>query len=506
VRSLVDDTPGHVEPEVARELRPGTLGLARVLGHSVAVLNLGVAGAVVAAASANAGVGAPWAFAIAGIGCLCLASIFFRLTSRIASAGGVYTFIARGLGPNTGFVGGWLYAGAFAAAVAVVLAIGSATLSTLLSSRTSWHPGWFACFILLLGGVGAFALLGIRLSTSTQVALGTGCMVAILVVAAVVLGKGGDAGLTLEPFSPSALSSAHGLFVGVAFAIAAFLGFVAAAALGEEAAAPRTTITRAIVFAAVLGVAGYVFVAWVVVVGFGTDDAGWVENIAPLDALASRYGGGWLAVLVDLAVVASSFIAALACTNLTARTLLAMGREHGLPRVFAWTHPRLRTPWVGIGFTLGAALGLAVFLGRDWDAPAPSPFPFVQTLALALVVGVLVVYILVALSAMVLFRRSSRDGTQNRTFLDVVVPLAAISVCGYTLVESVEPLPPAPVGYGPWIALAWLTTGLAAVVWLNVTRPARVREFGSIFDGTDPGAPVESSPLEAARTPGAEHG
>ena len=45
-------------------------------------------------------------------------------------------------------------------------------------------------------------------------------------------------------------------------------------------------------------------------------------------------------MIVDLAVSVGAFVAALAGVNLTARTVFAMAREGGMPRVFAWTHPR----------------------------------------------------------------------------------------------------------------------------------------------------------------------
>ena len=61
----------------------------------------------------------PLAYLIAGLGCLCLASVIARFTRRTASAGGLYSYIAEGLGPRAGFIGGWLYAGGFAIGVLV---------------------------------------------------------------------------------------------------------------------------------------------------------------------------------------------------------------------------------------------------------------------------------------------------------------------------------------------------------------------------------------------------
>jgi amino acid transporter len=464
--------PGH--------LRPGILGLIHGLGQSVAVLNLAAAGTIVAAAAAHAGDRVPWAFVVAGIGCLSLASIFVRFSSRMASAGGLYTYIARGLGPKSGFVGGWLYAGAFAVAVSVVLTIGAASLSALLAAHTGWQPGWLSCFLILIVALSIFAFLDVRLSTGTQVAVGAGCLFAILLLAIVVLAKGG-AGVSAGPVGQAGGSS-HGLFLGVAFAFAAFLGFEAAAALGEESSRPRTTIPRAILISAVLVVTWYVFIAWTVVIGFGRGrSADWADDIAPFDTLAARYAGSWLVVLVDLAVVASSFIAALACTNLTARTCFAMGREGGLPRVFAWVHPRFRTPWAGVAATLGLSVLLAAALGPRWTAPAPAPFPFVQALALGLTIAVLVAYVLVAMSALVFFWRAGRSAGRPSVALDVGVPLVAIAVCGFTIYQSLRPLPARPVAYGPLIVLAWLVLGLAVLAWLNMRRPDRVQAFGSIL-------------------------
>src|SRR5712691_12993680 len=90
------------------ELRHGILNLADALAQSIALLSLalGVATAT-SAAAISAGAASPWAYLVAGVGCLCLASVIVRFTTRMASAGGLYTYIARGLNPSGGFVGGW---------------------------------------------------------------------------------------------------------------------------------------------------------------------------------------------------------------------------------------------------------------------------------------------------------------------------------------------------------------------------------------------------------------
>jgi amino acid transporter len=483
----------------AGELRHGILNLADAFAQSLALLSLalGVATAT-SAAAISAGAATPWAYIVAGTGCLCLASVIVRFTARMASAGGIYTYIARGLHPSGGFIGGWLYGTAFAVGISFVLSIGGATMAALFDQHTSWSPSWFQCFLILLGGLLLFAFFDIRLSTRTQLILGAGGVAAILLLAVIVLAKGGDSGVTLEPLNPSNLPSTHGLFLAVVFAFTGFIGFEAAAVLGEEAADPRRAIPRAILTASVVAVVWYVFITWTMSVGFGVANAGkWAQDVAPLDTLANRYSGTWLSVLVDIAVITSAFIASLAGVHLTARTFYAMGREGGLPRVFAWTHPRWRTPWVGIGFSLLVTFVLGLTLGRHWTHPAPAPFTYIQFMALTATMGVLGAYILVALSGIVSFWRTRAGNVAYSVVLDIVLPLGAIAICGYTIYKSVHPLPPSPMKYGPWIALIWLGIGVVIVAWLSITRPERVREFGSILgegEAVREQPPVEGRP------------
>jgi amino acid transporter len=310
-------------------LRHGVLNLADAFAQSLALLSLalGVATAT-SAAAISAGAATPWAYIVAGVGCLCLASVIVRFTARMASAGGIYTYIARGLHPNGGFIGGWLYGTAFAVGISFVMCIGAVTMATLFDQHTSWSPSWFQCFLILLGGLLLFAFFDIRLSTRTQLVLGAAGVAAILLLAVVILAKGGDSGVTLQPLNPENLPSTHGLFLAVVFAFTGFIGFEAAAVLGEEAADPRRAIPRAILTAAVVAVVWYVFITWTMSVGFGVANAGkWAQDVAPLDTLANRYSGTWLSVLVDIAVITSAFIASLAGLHLTARTFFAMGRE-----------------------------------------------------------------------------------------------------------------------------------------------------------------------------------
>ena len=293
------------------------------------------------------------------------------------------------------------------------------------------------------------------------------------------------------PFDPGRIPSVHALFLGVVLAFTGFIGFEAAAALGEEAVDPLRVIPRAILIAIAVGIFYYVFLAWVMAIGFGTRHIDqWATNPAALDALASRYAGTWLAVLVDLSVSVGGFVAALAGVNLASRNVFAMAREGGMPRQFAWTHPRFGSPWAAIATVIALTLALVLVLAEIvWD----DPFKYFGFMATTATFAILGAYILLALAGMVFFwRRRAQDDAFQIVF-DLVLPVGAVAICGYTIYESYKAPGPPPNTASPWIALAWLGVGLAVLAWLSIRHPDRVKSFGSIL-GASEGAESSSTP------------
>ena len=476
------------------ELKHGVLGLGDAFAQSFALLSLALASSLATSlVAADAGVAAPWAYIVAGAGSLCLASVIVRFSRRMASAGGLYTYTSRGLGAEGGFIGGWLYAGGFAAGISFVMIISGFFLNQVMDTHVGIHfgsDGWFWWFLILMALLTAIALRDIRISTRTQLVIGVASVAAIMLLLVIVLAKGGDAGVTLKPFDPGRLPSVHGLFLAVVLAFTGYIGFEAAASLGEEAADPLHVIPRAIVMAIGVGVVYYVFLSWVMAVGFGVAHIDkWATDPAALDTLAGRYAGTWLAVIVDLAVSVGAFVAALAGVNLTARTVFAMAREGGMPRRFAWTHPRFGTPWAAIGASLALTLALVVVLARIvWN----DPFKYFGFMATTATFPILGAYILIAAAGLLYFWRSRSEDTAFHIVFDGLLPLGAIAICGYTIYESFKSPGPPPNTASPWIALAWLGVGLLVLTWLMTTHPDRVRRFGSIL-GASEGSETQSA-------------
>jgi amino acid transporter len=380
-------------------------------------------------------------------------------------------------------MGGWLYAGGFAIGISFVLVISSYFFSVAMTAHTSVHLSWYQWLFPLLALLAVLGLLDVRVSMRVQLVVAAAGVIAILVLAIAIAAQGGASGLSAEPLDPARAPSASGLFLAVVFGFTGFIGFEAAAALGEEARRPLTAIPRAVLAAVLIALVFYVFVTWAMAVGFGPDHAGtWAGDPAALDTLATRYVGDWLAIVIDFAVAASGFVGALAVLQLTARTLYAMARDGALPRVFAWTHPRTRTPWAGIAAVLVLTLVLSAVLARHY-----GPITYFALIATTATLAILATYVLVAASGVVYFLREGRGGIAARALLDVVLPTGAIAICGYTIYKSIVPRPAHPVDLAPYIAAGWLALGLVIVIALNLRSPDRVSAFGSTLGLEAPG-------------------
>jgi amino acid transporter len=372
-----------------------------------------------------------------------------------------------------------MYAGAFAVGISFTLVIASSFLASLFADLHI-TVDWFVIFCVLLVALFAFAFFDIRISTRSQLVLAAIGVLAVLILSVIILAKGGAQGVSLKPFAPSMLSGGFsGLFFAAVYSFTSFIGFEAAAVLGEETANPRVAIPRAILAAVIVGTIFYVFVTYAMSIGYGVNHATiWAQDQAPLDTLANKYAGTVLAVIVDLMVALGAFIASLAGLNLTARMLFAMGRDGGIPRVFGKTHARYKSPWVGILTALVITLILGVTLGRNLGA-----FTFFGFMATTASLGILLAYILVACSGIVYFVRASREQTGRKWVLifDIILPIIAILLCAATIYSSIVPVPAFPVNYAPYIMIAWLIIGAIILGILLVTQREKVQAFGKIL-------------------------
>ena len=461
----------------------------------------------------------PLTFALATVGVLLVSYTFVRLTQKYHHSGSVYGFVGATLGARTGVVAGWGLLGTYTFYAVVTSTAAGRFLTSFLDGLGIWNdpPQWapFLFALLALLGVYALTVSPVRRGTRFLLTVEGLTVLLILVVSVIILAKlaarqrAERQGRHVHPvLGPARHADVSALFLGVVFGFLSFAGFEAAATLGEEARQPRRDIPRAILGTAIFGGLYFIFVTWVEVMGFGTDKAGqqaFAASGSLLGDLGGQYVGSWVGHLISLGAAVSAFGCALACAVGASRLLFALGRDGVVPAGLGRVREPNRTPAAAARVVVGSAAALVVILGiayRHDESPSFSVFAnsgVIGTLIL------LVAYVLATIGAMRLLFFSG-DTTTRRW--EIVIPVLALVVLGYTIYRNVVPYPTGEAGWNP----ADLR-GLAAARGRAGAGPAGDRAPGRRAadrrpgPGADPGARVTTTadPVPGGRPGDPEH-
>jgi len=311
-------------------LREHSIGLPQVLFQSITHMAPAAAVAYSIYISVpDAKQALPLSVLLALVACLCAATAIGQLAKHYPSAGGLYTYAGKSLGPWAGFLVAFLFIG-FQPLVApfLYLEFGWA-MHDVFNTSVGWHwSGQWVVWVLLMAAI-VFLLTyrDIRLSTTAGVILGAfeiGIFGALAIW--ILFSKSGD--LNMQPFNPDhAQGGWSGVFKGMIFAILAFIGFEAAAPLGEEAKNPRRTVPRAVIGSAVAIGLFYVLCAYSWVFGAGFDN--FVAQATGPDPWRNLgqvfWGTGW--VIVFLAICNSIAANSNAAVNAATRVFYSLSRK-----------------------------------------------------------------------------------------------------------------------------------------------------------------------------------
>lgn len=491
--------------ETTGALRRDAIGLREVLFQSVTAMAPAAAvAASIPSGAAFAGGSLPLAVLIALVACLFTASCVAELARELPAAGSVATYAARGLHPAVGFLVGWGYV--FVEMLVpplLLLQLGFTAAGTLHEEWSSCPAGlWWPWSMAGAAVITVAGYLGVRASARFGTILGVFEILVFLVFAILLIAKAGSAN-TLSVFGTSHTAHGYagfsGVFAGSVYTVLAFAGFEAAAPLAEETRAPRRTMHRAVLGAA-LGIGlFYVLTTYAMTVYFGPDRFAkfGASGEASWDGVA-RASFGLLWVLVFLAVINSTIANANACANVSTRTAFALARIRVLPGPLATLHPRHRSPVVGIAVQTVVAVGAVLWLGFAYD-----PVTAFLLLATVIVTVVMGVYIVVNLACAGYFLRSGRGALKPvRHLLFPVLGIAAfvpalLTAVGLPVFDFVTELT-APVSYAGPVVGVWMAAGVIVLLLLIRRHPERIAETARVHleeydpashrqDGTVPG-------------------
>jgi amino acid transporter len=467
-----------------------SLSVWQAVGLSVALMAPSMAANINPQGAISAGRAIPLAFLIAAFGVLLVSYTFVRLCQYFHHSGSVYAFVGATLGPRAGVVAGWglvgtytFYAVTTAAAAGI---FGTAFLDSvgIWKNQPDWAPlvlvGVALALALLLAAVparrGTNVLLTVELTTVTLILIVT----AIVFVRLLSHNAPGHEHFTMSVFSLQHGTGLSALFLGVVFGFLSFAGFEASATLGEEAHNPTKDIPRAIFGVAVFGGIYFVVVTAAEMMGFGTSANGvatFGTTQSLLGTLGTTYVGSWVGNIITLGTTVSAFGCCLACTVGASRMVYAMHRdsfgERGPGKVSRWGTPVYATAVI----TAIAVVVYAVIVVVSSKPSATAENAFLWTGNIGTLI-LLVAYLLatIGMTLLVFVKRKM----PSVPMWQVVVPIVAVLVLGYTLYRNVYPYPTGDQHWFPIVAGGWLILAVIAVV----VAPRTARKLGAALTAT----------------------
>ena len=232
-------------------------------------------------------------------------------------------------------------------------------------------PAWWVWGMIALGIVLVLNYFGVRLAIRAMLTFAIVSFIPMLILGVVIIVKGGKDGNTLTMFDPSKTSlfgiTGGGVLGGILLGILLFVGFEAAASIGEESEDPHRSIPRALIGTVAVAAAFFVFMAYAFSVGYGkkaVSEGAWAFSPSAVSEMATMYVGSWFATLLELVVILDAMALALAICVMIGRGFFALGRDGLLPSFFAKTS-RHDTPWVGNLMVAVGGIGLTLLVIRD---------------------------------------------------------------------------------------------------------------------------------------------
>jgi amino acid transporter len=341
---------------------------------------------------------------------------------------------------------------------------------------------WIIPFFVIAGLVYTLSVLGITQSVRGGLIFLAYEIAIVTIMLLVVIFQGGAEGNTLSVFNPATGSGIGGVFLGMIYGIMSFVGWKAAASLGEETRDPHTSIPRALLGAVALIGTYYVFVTYAATIGFGPNGMDeFAGDTAWFDTLTRRFlGDGW-APFVGIAALTGAIASCIGIHNSTVRLLYSLGRDGILPRAFAKVHPIRRSPWVAASFQAGFSVVLGLIFGYLVFGDPATTYGYFGGLG---TLAVLFVYIFINVSVFLYFYRKERE---NFSFVrHALIPLVATAAVCLPIRGLVYPVPDPPYNLWPYLLAAWVLIGFLVLFVISRRRPELVEAMGHAF--TEAGA------------------
>ena len=498
-------------------LQRNAIGLTEVLFQSITFMAPAVAVALSIGFATTYALGiTPLAVVFALVAVLFTAFSMGELARHLPSAGGMYTYVGRGLGSYAGWLLAWAFLLASIVVPAVLFAAFGFFAASFITELTGYQQDylWVPFTLLCAGIVWYLTYRGISISTRVGVALGLIEIAIMVFVSALLIINAGDRN-TISVFIPGDAGVQPAL-QGMVFCLLAFVGFEAAAPLAEETRDPKRNTRRAILWSAVLVGIFYVFCYYAATVFFGPDKMG--DFIAsndsnPWGGMAEQVLPGIGRYLVTIAIINSCLANANAGANASTRSLFALGRSRLIPAAFGAVHPTHRTPTAAVHLQaivgIIIAVGLSLYLGNAYPG-VPGPLNTYFAIGYAIGLSFAGMYMAVNLATIGYYWREHRD--EFNWLKHLIIPVigfilmipAFLGVLGGVTVPilnlELAPLG-APYSYVPPLVGVWMLIGIVIGLYFWFRERDKLRSVREAMGETDEEASADPATPAAPATP-----
>jgi amino acid transporter len=437
------------------------------IGQSLAIGPMFSAGLLTGLVASVAGFNSPLSVLLGAIGALCLAYVIAFFARRYSGAGAVYEYLVHGAHPNVGvfFAGIYGLGVLFLGGGGIFIANGflaQAFFQSHLSINIDWWV-WGGLVMVIAISLNHF---GVRLAIGGVLALACVSAIPFLILAVSIIAQGGATGNTLSAFGTSQ-TSFNSVFKGILFAVTLFIGFEAAASIGEESHDPHRSIPIALIGCVAISSVFFLLVTYAGAIGFGVKGAAtaWPADPSPMGTLAARYVGKGLSTVIDLVVLLDSISVAIAFVVTGSRLFFALARDGLLPRAIARTSAR-DTPIGGNAVILIAGVAALLFGALSTYGKAAGVPNEIEAFSISAGAGSFLIEAVYAALAVGALRLVWKAGGQARVWrLPVVLVGLATPVLAYK--GSLDPWPHYPGDLGAIFAGVGL---IAVAVWFTYLR------------------------------------
>ncbi|MCU1557708.1 MAG: Amino acid/polyamine/organocation transporter superfamily [Microbacteriaceae bacterium] len=497
------DTNATIDaPNAPHRLKGGILTVPNAIALSAAAMAPVLAIVLNAPAAAGAaGAAMPLSFLIAFIACALVGNTVVQFARKLPSAGSFYTFNSKGLGPLAGFFTGWLFWIGYAIlAPGLMTAFGAFVHDYVLSTFHAEVP-WWAFSLGAMAIVFGLSVRSIKASVNIDLTLLVVEVVVFLILGIVAIstaGSGNTPDVFLIQSSPTGFS---GVGLGVVFGILSFIGFDAAATLGEETRNPKRSIPIAVVGALSAVGVFYVLLMYALTAGYKLNDpaqlAVFLKDPNPFVTLAQNVTP-WLVQPIELAAIAGIFSCFLAIHNTTVRVMFSMGRDQVLPKSMGRLHARwyspLRAIIVQTIFTVVVGLGIGAWLGPG----ATGAYGFTGTIG---TVAIVIVYIMANIALIKYFWRSK----ERRILTHVIVPVLGVLALAYPLYVVGNFSQSYPYNLVPFVVILWIVIGVGLYLYYRAKSPEKIAALGAFVTEEDLPENEQPAALLASRAASVQH-